>query len=194
MPFSKVTIGILVALLLVVCALGLYWMGPEKLVILEGAQSGTKNIDETATISESPVPAPREVPEGMQEYRSDEYGFSLLLPEQMTIGETKEGQGATTLVFEDRAKQQGLQVFIVPFTGTQVSEERFRLDNPSGIRREMKDITIDGATGAAFYSEHPLLGETAEVWFVREGFLYEVTTLKVLAPWLTEILASWQFI
>lgn len=69
-----------------------------------------------------------------------------------------------------------------------------RLDNPSGVRNDLHDVRIAGATGASFYSTDPNLGDTAEVWFVHGGWLYEVTTLKSLDTWLSEIMGTWQFI
>jgi len=39
-----------------------------------------------------------------------------------------------------------------------------------------------------------VLGDTAEIWFVSGGYLYEVTTLKPLAGWLSQIMGTWQFL
>jgi hypothetical protein len=38
------------------------------------------------------------------------------------------------------------------------------------------------------------IGQTYEVWFIRDHFLYEITTYKELEPWLKEILSTWRFI
>jgi hypothetical protein len=37
------------------------------------------------------------------------------------------------------------------------------------------------------------MGDTREVWFIKGGFLYEVTTYKQLDTWLAQILQTWQF-
>jgi hypothetical protein len=76
----------------------------------------------------------------------------------------------------------------------QVSEQRFRLDNPSGVRNDLHNVTIAGATGASFCSTDPNLADTAELWFVHGGWLYEVTTLKSLDTWLSQIMATWEFL
>lgn len=142
----------------------------------------------------SPVDSGRDVPRGMKEFRSEMYRFSLLHPESMKVQITDEGQGASTITFEDTQMHTGFQLFIVPYLDARVSEERFRMDIPSGIRRNMKDVAIDGAAGASFESVHDLLGETAEVWFVSNGYLYEATTLKSLEEVLSQVLSTWQFI
>lgn len=136
----------------------------------------------------------RDVPEGMREYRSIDYRFSLLYPQGLSIHERSEGGGATTITFEDIKKGTGFQIFVVPYDEPQVSEERFTQDEPSGVRESLEPVVINGATGAAFYSVNTALGETREVWFVYGGFLYEVTTLKPLEAWLVPIIQTWEFI
>jgi hypothetical protein len=62
------------------------------------------------------------------------------------------------------------------------------------VRTDVQDIQIDGATAAAFYSTNEALGETREIWFIRDGYLYEVTTLRSLDPFIEEIMKTWKFI
>jgi len=137
---------------------------------------------------------PREIPAGMREYKNETYGFSLFYPEDMIIREIDEGGGARTFIFEDVANNLGFQIFVVPYSQSQVSQERFKKDIPSGVRLGMTDTIIDGAIGATFYSSHFALGETREIWFIHSGYLYEVTTLKPMALWLETIMQSWKFI
>lgn len=130
----------------------------------------------------------------MREYRSEAYHFSLLYPQELAASEHPEGGNAITITFQNVEKAEGFQIFIVPYGEPQVSEERFRQDEPSGVRTSLTTITVDGATGAAFYSANPALGDTREVWFVRGGFLYELTTLKPLDNWLGGIIQTWEFL
>lgn len=155
------------------------------------AEIAQQEVSSPATL---PTPAGREVPPGYKEYLSAQYRFSLLYPEFLAVAEHDEGGGASTLTFENADEAKGFQIFIVPFKGDQITEERFRDDIPSGVRTELKDITIDGATGAAFYSKDAILGDTAEIWFIRDGYLYEANTFKELGPWLGEVLQTWMFI
>lgn len=136
----------------------------------------------------------RIAPDGWLEYRNTAYHFSLLYPQELAVSEHPEGGNAITITFQDVEKAEGFQIFIVPYGEAQVSEERFRQDEPSGIRKNLTNIVIDGATGAAFYSTNLALGDTREVWFVHKGFLYEVTTLKPLEAWFRDILQTWKFI
>jgi hypothetical protein len=136
----------------------------------------------------------RAVLTGAREYRNAEYHFSILHPEGLRINERAEGGRATTITFQNVEKGTGFQIFITPYEGTQVSEDRFKQDIPSGVREKLEAVTIAGASGAAFYSEDAALGATREVWFVKDGLLYEVTTVKQLEKQLAEVLLTWDFI
>jgi hypothetical protein len=45
----------------------------------------------------------------------------------------------------------------------------------------------------AFHGFDAAMGQTYEVWFIRGGFRYEISTYKELEPWLNQILATWRF-
>lgn len=156
--------------------------------------SGDSASDEPAAAATKASQEPRSVPAGAREYRSATYHFSLFYPQELSVTEHAEGGGAMTITFQNVGDSTGFQIFIVPYTGTQVSEERFRRDEPSGIRKSLTTVSVDGAVAAAFYSANTMLGETREVWFLHGGYLYEVTTLKSLDSWLASILATWKFL
>ena len=130
---------------------------------------------------------------GMREYKSTAYHFSLLYPNYLKVSTFDEGGGATTITFQNIEKAEGFQLFIVPYSEPQVSEQRFRQDEPSGVRESLTNITVDGVVGEAFYSTNARLGDTREVWIVHGGFLYEVTTHKSLDTWLGAIIQTWKF-
>lgn len=156
---------------------------PHELPILPGVDSRTN----------SKYP-PREVPAGSSEFRSDLYDFSVLYPQDLQVKITNEGGGASTIAIENDKTARGFQIFVVPFSGSQITDARFKLDEPSGVRDSLKNVSIDGATGASFFGKTDALGDTAEVWFVRNGYLYEVTALKIDAGWLSGIMNTWKFL
>src|SRR3989344_2781365 len=73
------------------------------------------------------------------------------------------------------------------------SRESLR-DVPSGVREDLKGFSINGISATSFYSKSLELGDTWEIWFIREGYLYEITTFRGLETWLGDILSTWQFI
>ncbi|MGZ9159207.1 MAG: hypothetical protein ACXW36_10130 [Nitrospira sp.] len=51
----------------------------------------------------------------------------------------------------------------VPFAGPTIDTERFRLEEPSGVMKELKEVTMGGARGTMFYGYNPTMGDTREV-------------------------------
>src|SRR3989344_3784833 len=90
------------------------------LVLVSGGYLYFKNYDSSQT---SQGPSLRE--EAGREYSDEQYGFSLVYPEGMTVEKFDEGGGASSFVFEDIQNMQGFQIFVVPYGESQISEERF---------------------------------------------------------------------
>ncbi|MFZ2484725.1 MAG: hypothetical protein WAX80_02115 [Minisyncoccia bacterium] len=156
---------------------------------------GIENLRELSLIDLSSKPKEdREVPQDAWEYRSLDYKFSLLYPEGMSVKEFDEGGGAKTVIFENTEIVSGFQIFVVPYGDNKISEERFRMDVPSKVRTDLKNIEVGGVEATSFYSTNFVLGDTYEIWLINNGYLYELTTLKQLEPFLNEVVATWEFI
>lgn len=157
-------------------------------------KDGPLRPNESVTVATgSPSSAAAPISNDMRAYRNTKYRFSLLYPQDLVVDTREEGGGAATVMFQNPKTGRGFQVFVMPYTEPQVTEERFKKDVPSGVRTSLTNIIIDGAVGAAFYSRHDLLGETREIWLIHKGFLYEITTLKPLDTWLDSIMGTWKF-
>ena len=130
----------------------------------------------------------------IQEYRDATYHLSLFYPGELSARTYDEVDGAATIDFQSVEKGEGFQIFIVPYSGTTVSAQRFKQDEPSGVRNNPTYGLVDGASVSSFYSTDASLGDTYEVWFIHGGYLYEVTTLKPLDAWLQNIMQTWLFI
>jgi len=149
-------------------------------------------VNISAAVSESIET--RHPPEGWREYKDITYHFSLLYPQELGVSERLEGGNAATITFQNVEKGMGFQIFIVPYSEQQISQERFKRDVPSGVQTDLENVTIDSAAGATFYSRDVLLGGTREIWFIRKEFLYEVTTLREQDAWLSGIIKTWLFL
>jgi len=138
----------------------------------------------------------RTPPAGQKEYYNETYRISLFYPDTLAVKEYDENGGAMTITFQnsDTQNAEGFQIFVLPYGESQITEERFRTDEPSGIRKDPTNVSIDGVPAVSFYSTNIGLGETAEIWFIQGGHLFEVTTVKPLAPWLSSIMGTWQFL
>lgn len=136
----------------------------------------------------------REIPYDYQEYRSTPYHFSLLYPLELSVREYNEGGDAATITFQSTSTAEGFQLFIIPYGASAISADRFRKDEPSGVRGSPQNISVGGVPAVSFYGYDTRLGDTAEVWFIRDGYLYEATAPKSEAAWLSTVLAAWKFI
>jgi len=83
---------------------------------------------------------------------------------------------------------------VIPYGQRQVSNERFKIDEPSGVRKDATTTIIDGVQGTMFFGSNDVMGDTREVWFIHNGYLYEVTTYKPLGALLSQVMATWKFI
>lgn len=138
----------------------------------------------------TPMPAPASHTET---YRNEKYGFQYNHPPQAVITEYDEGGGAMTLVHENHEHVRGMQIFIVPYAEATISEERFRMDVPSGVRKNVEETTLDGVRAVTFNSLDSRLGETREVWLIHNGYLFEITTFRGVGNWFTPLIQSWRF-
>src|SRR6185295_15945975 len=110
----------------------------------------------------------------------------------------REQGGALTVAFENLDADQQFQIYVTPYSGKQVTAERFRKDEPSGVRLQPTEILVDGARATMFFSSNSVMGDTREVWFIYpeqgrgvQQYLYEVTTYKELDTWLGQIMQTW---
>jgi hypothetical protein len=93
------------------------------------------------------------------------------------------------------AKSRPLQkAFVVPYDKPEITRERFLTDDPSGVMDDAQETVVDGTPAKSFFGYNDQMGATREVWFIKNGFLYEVTIYKPLAPWLTDLLPTWHFL
>lgn len=196
---NYIFIAILIAAIL---CLGIYGIYSKKFRGFENGSNNSSTVISKDSIKLKPRKPviKREVPPGFKEFKTDRFHFSILYPDDLVLKEIGEGGYGATFTFTHPKGKSGFQIFVVPYSEPQVSEEQFEKDIPSGVRTDVKDIAVDvsakggGALGASFYSVDSSLGDTFEIWFVKDGFLYEVTTVREFESWLNEVMKSWKFI
>ena len=126
-------------------------------------------------------------------YHNAQYHFGLQYPDDLVVRVTDEGGGASTLTFETSVGVRVFEIFIVTYAESSVSDARFRLDEPSGVRTNVVATTVGDVPASAFNGMNFSLGETYETWFIHGGFLYEVATTKPLGTWLQGVLSTFSF-
>lgn len=157
----------------------------------------TTHIDPESVAYAMPPPQKAPVkpvpPAGTKAYENNSYGISLFYPENLTVAEQKGTGNSLTVLFGDKNKNEGFQVFVIPYGQSKITDERFHLDEPSGVMNNPVNITIDGTSATEFQSTNQAMGTTREIWFLHGGLLYEVTAPLPLDSWLTGIMKTWVF-
>lgn len=127
-------------------------------------------------------------------YTHPRYGFSVVFPKELAVARYPQGNASETVVFQKPGAQEGFQVFITPHVGNEITEERLSKDVKGGVIEAPTEVVIGGGQRALiFWSEDSAVGRLREVWFIHDGFLYEVTTYAELDDWLANILNTWRF-
>ncbi len=179
--------AIAAALLLAPAAAGLYWFWHRpagtfassfSFVPVAAGSAFTSTVSTTGYLS----------------YTNQQYHFALLYPPNVRLKEYQEGGGAFTAAFQDLSTNEGFEVYVTPYSDSQVTLARFNEDEPSGVLEDPTTIVVDGTPAVMFYGSNAVMGDTREVWFIKGGYLYEVTTYKELDQWLSQIMATWKFI
>jgi hypothetical protein len=141
----------------------------------------------------SPI-SDRQVAKGYKEYKNHDYHFSVHYPGDLPAQESHDRGHTLTVVFQKEIGEEAFQIYVAPIRGNQITQERFLIDEPSGVRKDQIETSVDGAEALAFHGFDAAMGQTYEVWFIKGDLLYEVSTYKELEPWLNEILSTWRFI
>jgi len=153
----------------------------------------TAAVDASTSTPASITSASAQPPPNTKEYQNNPYDFSLYYPDDLTVSEQKVGGNSEVLLFQDKTSGEGFDVFVTPYGEPKITQQRFEMDEPSGVMNDPQNITIDGAAATEFFSTNPAMGASREIWFLHEGYLYEVTAPQPLDQWLLQIMQTWHF-
>ncbi len=126
-------------------------------------------------------------------YANPAYGFSFQHPEGFKVSEFQDETG-DVLLFEksspsEALAKEGFQIFIAPFDeSSPLTPERVKKDLPQIEMKNPKNAELAGIPALHFGS-----GATREFWFVKDGFLYEVSYFPEFENMMFKILKTWKF-
>ena len=171
--------------------------GPLAINTQDASSTNTSSADTASStppaLSES-TPATPEATQGMRNYQNAAFHFGLLFPDNLVATEYQEQGGALTASFQDSSTNEGFEVYVTPYSGKQITQQRFQLDEPSGVMQQPTNILVNNTPATMFFGHNVLMGDTREVWFIKNGYLYEIATYKDLDTWLGGIMKTWKFI
>jgi Protein of unknown function (DUF1178) len=65
-----------------------------------------------------------------------------------------------TVAFQAKAGEEGFQIYVAPIIGTKITEERFMMNEPSGVRNDQTETSVDGAQALAFHGFDAVMEQT----------------------------------
>jgi hypothetical protein len=82
---------------------------------------------------------------------------------------------------------------VVPLAGSHARVAFPNADQRLNPTPQLPNLFANRAPATMFYGSNSIMGDTHEIWLIKDGFLYEVMTYKQLDSWLAPIMQTWQF-
>ncbi len=189
---------IIVILILAPIGYGIFKFSDKDLILNQGKDSSEEVVQNDVTEA---VPGEvKKVNEDTNTFIHKKYGFSLNFPSDMTASNFIEG-GGEQIQFQGR-NGEWFQIYITPWDEPEdITVDRIKQDIPDIVIQEPQRVVIGprqkegiGPNALIFFSKDSGLGDTREVWFIQNGYLYQITTYKRLDNMLAEILATFQYL
>ena len=182
----------IIAIIVVLVALG----AGAYLLFSRGGLTSLNFSNSGGNINESPKPSEQAFANLTEEYTSPDFGFSFRYPKDFSATELEDDAGATVLL-QKSGEREGFQIYISEFDEAEpLTGARILQDLPASEVIDPKDVLIGegkAINAVIFLSTSPSFGKTREVWFIREGFLYQVTTYEGQDDFIGPILETLRF-
>ncbi|HET8581132.1 MAG TPA: hypothetical protein VFL98_01535 [Candidatus Paceibacterota bacterium] len=193
MPFSKISL-LVPAVIVMLIALGLGSWFFVRYAMKPAAVGAAGLVPKVEKVGNALAP-------GMARFTHPRYAFSLDFPDSLGVTRDKEGNASEIDVFAPRdassTSDERFQLFITPYAQATITQARLAEDIPNGDIRDMQEAVIgigQAIHAAIFQSSDPLTHEqTREVWFIHDGFLFEVTAPFSADSWLASIMQTFRF-
>lgn len=182
---------IILGIVAIVAAAYVVYSGYESRKAQLEAQSSLQNAQVVGPVFAPPA---SKRPDGFLEYKNLLLRFDIFYPDYLAVREYDDGTSASTITFESATGTRGFEIFVVPYGKDFISTEQFKKDAPSGVMNQPLDVIVDGTRATMFYGKNAVMGDTREVWFIKNGYLYEISTYRNLDEWLSKIMETWKFI
>lgn len=136
-------------------------------------------------------------------YTNYTLGFSVAMPKDFASTEIPGEGGVSTVLLQNKAGD-GIQIVVTPLGETlmELTPDRIRADIPDLQMSDIEVLRVEGPsaagqvsyTGVAFRSDNEAFGgDSREVWFPFNGYLYQISTYARLDPLLKAMFATWKF-
>lgn len=174
--------------ILVLAVSAFFWKNWDE--TLPNVNLRTSDVPGTSDVQARPI-----VQNGV--YQNKKFGFSVAIPERFKVTENNPDEFTTLVLAEtaNPAEKRSFQIFIMPFDEPgPINKERILIDMPNAVIDNPQSISINGIDAFLFFGKDEDLGRTREVWFVNNGYLYQVSSWASFDEELSKIMATFKFI
>ena len=122
--------------------------------------------------------------------------FSFEKPEGYVVGVSEQEGNEVLLVSKAQESTQGFQVLISrPDERVELTPTFIQSALPGMLVQAAKKVAIDGkGVGIMFESNNEAFGGASfEIWFMADGYLYQVSSYDSFAAELQKIIGTWKF-
>lgn len=119
--------------------------------------------------------------------------FSFEYPEGYAPSLIREETGDSIVVSRGGDSLAGFQIFVTPFDepNIELTPNRIQNDIPDIVMKSPETVSLpSGIKALSFVSRHESLGDTFEVWFVKDGYAYQFSSTREGVEGLDKALAT----
>lgn len=186
MKTVKIKIFIVIAIL-ALAGVAFWFFMPRDIKTEDQRGIGVPIGGESAGIS----PVSEKSADMSETYTNPKYSFSFSYPKELNASEFTEGNRDIILIKDETG--DGFQISITPFDESEpVTKARILKDIPDMAIANDKIISLGGASALSFKSKGES-GETIEIWFARNGNLYQISALPSFEDKMDKILETMLF-
>lgn len=186
---SKFLLSILV--IGMIAAAGWWYLASKGFVLW----STSTTLTQPRVVGENvPVEQPTLTAEGLATYTDAQYNFSLSYPAGYRIGRFTEGEGSTFVIQDN--KGVGMQLVVTPFDeDIALTPARIQQDLPDMPMSDVREVSLPTAKipAVVFKSSGGGFGESVELWFVHEGYLYQASSYLSQLTFLEGVMGTFHF-
>jgi hypothetical protein len=178
------------AVLVLIIACGVWFMTAGGGQMEDPATTSNRTWGDTAAASESLNV------QSTSTYSHPQRNFSFVYPDTLQVGRFEQANGET-IVVQNPDKQVGFQISIRPVDeNITMSKQRIQEDLPDLQVSDPQPVRLgaDAGRGLAFISDNEAFGgDSREVWFTFNNYLYQISTYASMDPLLQKVLDTWTF-
>jgi len=116
-------------------------------------------------------------------YQNQQFNFSLNYPADMAVSEMNDDDGGETIFFVDATSGKQFQIMVIPYSTVNLAGGVPMPDSSASASDQgdtLSDVNVD-------------VDDIAEIWFTKNGVMYNVSCFKDNEPWLLSLLQTWRF-